>query len=267
MWAEVGLDDLDDAEIEFAGRWTARATGGRRRRTGRRVRCRFPGNWRSCLSGTSSALEIADLTRSCLRRGVAVRLVNGTSRERYGLRRSRRRRPAVFRRSPCCMNTTRTASRSRSRAARFPPCTRSATPSLPAHSSPERASTRSRSCSATGTRPSRGPCTCATCRALDLLGPRELRPRVIERLVLDGPDAPRGGGIRHLHALLAELGSRNVAADSRSAPGACSCDCSHPSLEKGISVMSIFDPTIHDVGAARRSEPPTPLTMRDEPNV
>lgn len=44
------------------------------------------------------------------------------------------------------------------------------------------------------------------CRALELLGPSELGLRVIETLVNDGSC---GGGIRHLHALLAEVGERH----------------------------------------------------------
>jgi hypothetical protein len=46
------------------------------------------------------------------------------------------------------------------------------------------------------------------CRALELLGPSELGLRVIETLVTDGSC---GGGIRHLHTLLAEFGERNGA--------------------------------------------------------
>jgi hypothetical protein len=55
------------------------------------------------------------------------------------------------------------------------------------------------------------------CRALELLGPRELGPRVIERLVLDDTDGSCGGAIGHLHALLAELGERDGAADTHRA--------------------------------------------------
>ncbi|MGB9185237.1 MAG: hypothetical protein WCB67_14340 [Solirubrobacteraceae bacterium] len=45
------------------------------------------------------------------------------------------------------------------------------------------------------------------CRALELLGPSELGLRMSETLVTDGSC---GGGIRHLHALLADLGERGA---------------------------------------------------------
>lgn len=50
------------------------------------------------------------------------------------------------------------------------------------------------------------------CRALELLVPRELGLGVIEKLVLDDANGTCGGAIRHLNALVAELGARNRAA-------------------------------------------------------
>ncbi len=55
------------------------------------------------------------------------------------------------------------------------------------------------------------------CRALELLGPRELGLRVVERLMLDDTDGSCGGAIGQLHALLAELGGRDGAADAHGA--------------------------------------------------
>jgi hypothetical protein len=49
------------------------------------------------------------------------------------------------------------------------------------------------------------------CRALELLGPRELGLRVIEALVRGDTDEPCGAGIRQLHALLAEPGEQLAA--------------------------------------------------------
>lgn len=52
------------------------------------------------------------------------------------------------------------------------------------------------------------------CRALELLAPKELGLRVIERLVLADTDAPCGGAIHQLHALLADAAERDGAADA-----------------------------------------------------
>jgi len=103
-WADVRLDDLDDAEIEFVcGRWTAEGSASRPRPTDQREPCRSRASWRCAWRVTSSPLDMFAPRTSCSRRGLVDRFSSVTSRGHSG---ARSRKPSIrkaTRRSPSCM--------------------------------------------------------------------------------------------------------------------------------------------------------------------
>ncbi len=160
-WANVRLDDLADAEVEFG--WQVDRKGNRRPtiRMARRVPSRSRASWRSSSLATSSLAATPDPSRTCSRRALVDRSVSATSRAHSERHRSEPAMNTDARHSRSCTSATSADSPWRSRSRHSPRCARFATRSQAARCWPASLWMRSRSSLDTAMETSRALCTCA----------------------------------------------------------------------------------------------------------